>query len=162
MNDKLLLRAAGACAILAALLHIPGLDAAAGDQGKQVLYVAIDVALTFALIGMFVAWPRFRTTLGALGFVGAIVALLVIRTGQRLAPGVDVYMLGSSVFTISLAIASLSLMREAGLVRYAAFAWIATLVVGLIGLAVPAISVAAIILFCIGFVLGGVALIRRP
>ncbi len=161
MKDIWLYRAAGLAAIAAALLHIPGLDTVAGESRVQMLYFIIDVFLTFALIGMFAAWPRFRTVLGALGFAGAIVALLIIRTGPRLAGGAEVYTSGATVFTISMALASLSLLREQGLVRYAAIAWIGSLVVGLAGKALPAIFPGAIILFCIGFLLGGVALLRQ-
>lgn len=161
MKDTWLYRAAGVSAIAAALLHIPGLDSPLGETGKQQLYLVIDVFLTFALIGMFAAWPRFRTVLGVLGFVGAITALLIIRTGPRLTGGAEVYSLGATIFTVSLAIASLSLVREQGLVRYAAIAWIGSLVVGLAGKALPAIFPGAIILFCIGFLLGGAALLRQ-
>jgi len=160
MKDILLYRAAGVSAIAAALLHIPGLDTAVGESRVQMLYFIIDVFLTFAVFGMFAAWPRFRTALGTLGFVGAIAALLIIRTGPRLAGGAEVYDAGATIFTISLALASLSLVREQGLMRYAAIAWIGSLVVGLAGKALPVIFLGAIILFCIGFLLGGVALLR--
>jgi hypothetical protein len=75
MADKVLVRAAGLCAIAAALLHIPGLDSAA-DR--------------------------------------------------------DVYLLGATVFTVSLALASLSLVRARGFVRYAAIAWTGSLAAGLL------------------------------
>jgi hypothetical protein len=160
MNDRILLRAAGLCAIAAALLHIPGLDTLAGDPGKQFLYVAIDVLLTFALFGLYAGVARFRGVLGTIGFVGAIVALLVIRTGARMLPGADVYALGATLFTVSLAIASLSLVRERGLIRYAAMAWIGSLAFGLAAKVLSAIYPGAIILFCVGFLLAGLALLR--
>lgn len=159
MKDSWLFRVAGVSACAAALLHIPGLDTVVGESRVQVLYFVIDVFLTFALIGMFAAWPRFQTVLGALGFIGAVVALLIIRTGPRLLGGGEVYILGSTVFTISLALASLSLVRDQGLVRYAAIAWIGSLVVGLAAKFAPVLYSGAVALFCIGFLLGGVALL---
>jgi hypothetical protein len=161
MRDQLLRRIAGFCAIAAALLHIPGLDDLLSDIAKQQLYLVIDVLLMFALIGLFVSFAQFRTIAGVLGFAGAVIALLIIRTGPRLTGGAEVYTFGATLFTISLALASLSLLRAQGLLRYAAFAWIGSLVVGLLGKALPTIFPGAIILFCVGFVLAGLELVRQ-
>jgi hypothetical protein len=162
-REAALLRLAGlaalACAglrLAAALpaLRIPGL-------GSEALYFTIDLLLSLGLVGLFAGSSRFRTWLGALGFAGALAGFELIRTGARLG-GPDAYQRGSAILGLGLAVAGLALVQGRGLTRYAGGAWLISLAVGLTGAALhwPAGFLIASLFFCLGFALGGVALLR--
>jgi hypothetical protein len=161
-HDKILIRLAGLCALGGAGLrvatafpsvHVPVL-------GSEALYLTIDLLLTLGLFGLFAGLSRFRGWLGTLGFVGAVAGFALVRTGERLGER-DAYQLASSVLALGLAIAGLALVGCKGIARFAGVAWLASLALGLVGTAVhwgPAFQVASL-LFCLGFGLGGLALL---
>ena len=162
-QDTLLVRLAGVAALAGAALRlstafpvvrIPGL-------GAEAVYFLIDLLLTIGLIGLVAGVARLRTWLGALGFVGALAGFELIRTGSRLA-GPDAYQTSSAVLAFSLGVAGLALVQGKGLGRYAGAAWLASLAVGAGGAMLhwqPAFLVASV-LFCAGFAIGGVLLLR--
>ena len=163
INNRTLGTAAGVLSVLAAAVRlatiIPGW--LASPAIAEQIYFGIDLLLTLGLIGMVVELDGFRTPIGMLGFLSALVGLLVIRTGPRLA-GASAYQAGSALIAIGLAMAGVSLVRTRGLARTAGLAWIASLGAGLIaanGLSVA--LTAAAVLFCIGFAAGGIALVRE-
>lgn len=162
-REALLLRLAGLAALggaglrLAAAfpaLRIPGLSG-------EALYFTVDLLLSLGLVGLFAGSSRFRTWLGALGFAGALAGFELVRTGARLG-GPDAYQRGSAILGLGLAVAGLALVQGKGLTRYAGGAWLISLAVGLAGSALhwPAGFLVASLLFCLGFALGGVALLR--
>jgi hypothetical protein len=161
-HDTILLRFAGLSALTGASLrvaaafpslHIPVLS-------REALYFTIDLLLTLGLVGLFAGIARFRGWLGALGFVGAVAGFELIRTGARLG-GAEAYQRSSAILALSLAVAGVALVRGPGLARYAGGAWIASFVVGLAGTALhwPPAFLAASLLFCAGFALGGLVLL---
>ena len=163
--DTTLLKLAGLAALTGAALRlatafpnlpIPGLT-------SEAIYFAIDLLLTLGLIGLFAGTARFRTWLGAVGFAGALAGFELIRTGERLG-GAQAYQNSSTILGLSLAVAGLALAKGRGLARYAGAAWLVSLAVGLAGTLAhrPAGFLVASLFFCLGFVLGGLALLKGP
>ena len=163
-SDITLVRAAGAAALMGALLRAlaawPALPLS--DTGTQLLYLVIDFLLTLGLVGGFVEMTRLRTWLGTLGFLGALGGILLVRTGDQLG-GEGGYSRATSVLALALAMVGLVLLiRERGFARLAGIAWIASLTTGLAG-SFGGISwgfLAASLLFCLGFALVGLRLMR--
>ncbi len=162
--DITLVRCAGVAALVGALLRAlaawPALPLS--DTGMQLLYLVIDFLLTLGLVGAFVEMTRLRTWLGTLGFLGAMGGFLLIRTGDQLG-GEGGYARATSVLALALAMVGLVLLvRERGVARLAGLAWIASLATGLVG-SFGGVSwgfLAASLLFCLGFALAGLRLIR--
>ncbi len=161
--DPTLLRLAGFAALAGALLRLVAAFPAIqiSGLGQQSLYFAVDGLLTLGLIGLMAGTDRLRTWLGALGFVGAILGFELIRTGDQLG-GEGGYQRGAAVLSLALAIMGLALVRGQSLVRHAGWAWLASFAVGLAGSLAhqPVGFLAASLLFCLGFAIGGVVLLR--
>ena len=163
-SDLTLIRCAGAAALAGALLRAlaawPALPLS--DTGMQALYLVIDFLLTLGLVGAFVEMDGLRTWLGTLGFLGALGGILLVRTGDQLG-GEGGYARATSVLALALGMVGLVLLiRERGFARLAGLAWIASLGTGLAG-SFGEVSwgfLAASLLFCLGFALAGVSLIR--
>ena len=162
-RDSLLVRLGGLAALAGAALraatafprvHIPAL-------GPQALYFTIDLLLTAGLVAIFCGVGRMRTWLGALGGLGALAGLLLIRTGDRLG-GADGYQRGAAVLALGLALAGLAMLGGKGLTRFAGVAWLASFAVGAAGamLRWPLGFTVASLLFCAGFALAGVVAVR--
>ncbi|MBI1200535.1 MAG: hypothetical protein GC203_21960 [Phenylobacterium sp.] len=162
-QDTLLLRLAGACALLGALLRLNAAfpTVTIPRLSGETLYLTIDVLLMLGLIGLFAGLPKFRGWLGAAGFVGAILGFALIRTGARLPLPGDAYQTASAVLGLALAVAGAGLVPGGGVGRWVGVGWIASFVVGLAGVALhwPMGFTAASALFCTGFALGGAGLI---
>jgi hypothetical protein len=163
-EDRALLRLGGAAAIVGGILRLAAAwpDLPLSPAGREMLYFLVDLVLVLGLIGLFGGLPRFRSWLGWMGFVGAVAGFLMVRTGDRLA-GPGSYMIAASVVAAALALAGLSLITAKGLVRYTGAAWIASFLVAMGGVIVkaPGSFLVASLLFCLGFILGGVALVRE-
>ena len=160
--DNTFLRLAGVAALVGAALRlgtaIPSL-AIHGLSGER-LYFTIDLLLSLALVGLFAGVARFRGWLGGFGFVGALAGFELIRTGARLG-GAEAYTRSAAILSLSLAVAGLALVQGKGLVRYAGAAWLASFVIGLAGTVLHRTEgfFIASLLFCLGFGLGGAALL---
>ena len=162
--DVTLVRFAGFCALAGALLRAIAAwpDLPLLEPSIQKLYFGIDLLLTLGLIGVLADTPRLRTWLGALGFAGALAGIELIRTGDQIG-GPGGYSRGTSVLALSLGLVGLVLLiREQGLARLAGLAWIASLIAGLAGSFSGNSQgfLAASLLFCLGFALAGIRLIR--
>jgi hypothetical protein len=162
-HDSILLRLAGAAALLGAALRVAAAFPAVRLPGLagEPLYFAVDLLLMLGLVGLFAGISRFRGWLGTLGFVGALAGFALVRTGARLG-AIGAYERSSAILGLSLAVAGLALLGGKGLARYAGGAWIASLAVGLAGTALhmPVGFLVASLLFCLGFGLGGLILLR--
>ncbi len=161
-HDTVLLRLAGLSALTGAGLRIAAAFPSLHIRvlSTEALYLTIDLLLTLGLVGLFAGIAPFRGWLGALGFVGAVTGFELIRTGERLG-GADAYQRSAAILALSLAVAGVALARGPGLARYAGGAWIGSFVVGLAGTALhwPPAFLAASLLFCAGFALGGLVLL---
>ncbi len=126
----------------------------------EIAYLAVDCLLVLALSGMAAGIREFRTSLGLLGYAGAVVGLLIVRSAGRVGDETAVYQLGSEVVALSLAVAGVALMRRKGLARYAGLSWIVSLGLGGAAglLTQPALLLAAAIFFCVGMILASLDL----
>jgi hypothetical protein len=162
-REAILLRLAGLAALAGAGLRLAAAFPATRIPGLsgEPLYFTVDLLLSLGLVGLFAGSARFRTWLGVLGFAGALAGFELIRTGDRLG-GPDAYQRGSAILGLGLAVAGLALAQGRGLTRYVGGAWLLSLAVGLAGSALhrPAGFLVASLFFCLGFALGGVALLR--
>jgi hypothetical protein len=165
MGEQTLFRLLGGAAVLGGVLRI----AAAFVPWEQnvawleAFYFVIDVALLFGLMGIYFADHARLGVAGFAAFALAETGIASIVGPDGMAFGLDVYQLG--VFAISIGLAVLGivmLMVRAGSV-IAASCWILSLVVGLAATFAnqpEAGFVAGGILFGLGFVAAGAALIR--
>jgi hypothetical protein len=158
-------RLGGVAAILAGLVRatliVAPLDML-GQAGLETLYLAIDLAILLALIGLAV---RFATWLGLWGLIGLVIAvtgLLIIRTGDRtLIP--TAYQSGGALLAIGAAIATAPLLRSRGIDRIVAMLLIASPVAGIVGAASGVAMLASTVataLFSAGLVALGLMLLR--
>ncbi len=156
-HDEQLLRAAGLAALAGAVLRSVFLFAP--RLGLEWLYLTVDVLCTAALVGLFAGHQAFRSWVGPIGFVGAMVGFDLIRTG-RLPGGPDPHQPGPTVVAVSLAVCGIALWRAGGLGRWAGLAWISSLLVGVATLLHPSQGLLfGILLFIVGFGLGGLSLL---
>ena len=162
-HDRRLLRLAGLAALAGAALRVVAAFPSAPVPGltPEALYLSVDVLLMLGLVGLFAGVPRFRSVLGAVGFVGAVAGFMLVRTGERLG-GTDAYQTAAAILAGALTVAGVALASGRGLIRWAGAAWIASFAVGLAGtlLHQEGAFLAASLLFCAGFGMGGVVLLR--
>lgn len=154
---------AGLAAILGAVLRlgatIPELPLA--EAGREGLYLTVDVLLILGLFGLISSVTAVRTWLGVAGFGLGISGFAIIRTGARLA-GPDTYQIGSGLLGLGLTLIGVALLRTHGPLRLAGIAWISSFAVGLAGagLGSPLGFLTASLLFCLGFMASGMAMVR--
>jgi hypothetical protein len=162
-HDTLLLRLAGACAILGAALRLNAAfpTVTIPRLSREGLEFAIDALLVLGLMGLFAGFQRFRTWAAAVGFVGAVLAILLSRTGGRLPLPGGSHHTAATVLALSLAVAGAGLFPGGGVARWMGVGWIAAFAVGLAATLLhwPPGAVAAIALTCAAFALGGAGLL---
>jgi hypothetical protein len=158
-------RLAGLSSIAGAVLRViaaaPSLPLTA--QAAESLYLAIYALLLIGLLGIFSDADRLRRAIGAAGFVVAIAGLLLIRTGPRVG-SLGEFQAAAAVLALGLAVVGAAALRERGLLRWMGAMWVASFVAGLAGavMHVAAAFLVAVLLFCAGFVIAGVRLLRGP
>jgi hypothetical protein len=134
----------------------------ANDAGLEVFYGVIDVCLLFGLIGVYVhaAGPTGRIGLAA--FIVALIGMASLVGPDASAFGIDFYRLGCLVLLLGLAAFSAQMLR-AGVLRLSALCWIGALALSLCGAAasMPLAIVVAGAMLGAGFLLAGVAMLRR-
>jgi hypothetical protein len=165
MGEQTLFRVLGGAAVLGGVLRI----AAAFVPWEQnvawleAFYFVIDVALLFGLMGIYFADHARLGVAGFAAFALAETGIASIVGPDGMAFGLDVYQLGALAISIGLAVLGIvMLVTRAGSV-IAASCWILSLVVGLAATFAnqpEAGFVAGGILFGLGFVAAGAALIR--
>jgi len=165
MGEQTLFRILGGAAVLGGVLRIVSAFVP-WEQNLawlEAFYFVIDVALLFGLMGVYFAE---RARLGFAGF--AAFALAETGIGSIVGPdgmafGLDVYQLGVFAISIGLAILGMVMLVTRAGSALAASCWILSLVVGLAATFAnqpEAGFVAGGILFGVGFVVAGVALVR--
>lgn len=165
MENRSVLRLAGAATILGAAIDIvapfliyPRLS---GTQ-PHLVYVAIDLLLLIGMLGVRSASARSTGLLGLIGFVLALLGVMLVRTSSAKIFGEASYMIASSLWSIGMVIWAIDLLR-AKLFRISAGLWIAALAIGLVGLALKdhgPIAHVAKVSFIAGFVCAGIGLIK--
>lgn len=165
MDDRSVLRLAGAAAIIGAVIDIvapfviyPHLV----EPQPHLVYVAIDLLLMFGMLGVWAASQRAASPLGLAGLVLALLGLMLVRTSSARMFGEASYMIASSIWSIGMAVWAVDLLWTRTF-RIAAGLWIAALVIGLVGVALkdhgPVAHVAKMS-FILGFIAAGVDLIK--
>ncbi|PIB90460.1 hypothetical protein [Caulobacter sp. FWC2] len=165
MDDRSVLRLAGGAAIVGAVIDViapfviyPHLV----EPQPHLVYVTIDLLLTFGMLGVWSAGRRTASLLGLAGFVVALLGVMLVRTSSAKMFGEASYMIASSVWSIGMVVWALDLLRAKAF-RIPAALWIAALVIGLVGAALkdhgPVAHVAKMS-FMLGFIVAGVDLIK--
>jgi hypothetical protein len=165
MSDALLLRILGVAACLGGLLRIGAafIPWAPDVAWLEALALAIDVLLLFGLMGAYLAY---RAQLGVFGFIAFVIAeagIASIVGPDSVAFGIDTYQAGVLTITLGLTLFAIQLLVTRAGPMWAPLAWIAS---AAIGVGVTAGGYPALgfhfggVLFGLGFVLAGVALVR--
>lgn len=166
MKPQTLWLLAGVAAIVGGLIDLVGplLYPHLTEPGRQAVYVLIDVLLLFGLLGLQSAAGDRMGRLGLSGFVVAVTAILLVRSSETRLLGPSTYALVSSVWVIGMAVISAAILRARLPYQIPAGLWIATLVVGLAGLALKDQGLAhrvAAACFALASIALGVQLIRQ-
>ena len=139
-------------------------DGALDEQSLQQFYFLTDFAL---LAGISAIYGSSAARIGAAGLIGSAIFLfgiLMVRSSSVSFFGAHGYRAGAALALIGVTLLGAAmLLRRVS--RAAPLLWFAALVVGVAGTAVaarPMLIAASGILFGLGFVAGGVGLLRRP
>lgn len=165
MQQRSVLRLAGAATIIGAAIDIvapfliyPRLI----EPQPHLVYVAIDLLLLIGMLGVWSASARATGVLGLIGFVVALLGVMLVRTSSAEIFGGASYMIASSVWSIGMVVWAVDLLRAKAF-RITAGLWIAALVIGLVGVALKdhgPIAHVAKMSFVVGFIIAGLDLIR--
>jgi hypothetical protein len=166
MTVALLLRLAGCAAMVAGALRVAATflpQATSTSTGLEWLYLVIDIAIAFALVGIYAYQHTESGVLGFIGFVLALAGTESIGGPDGNIGDVDVYRAGAALIGIGMLILAAGSVKAAKLPRYVPVLWIASTVIGLgsfagIGGALP--FQMAGIAFGLGFVGAGLHLWR--
>ncbi len=165
MSEHMLFRVLGGAAVLGGALRI----ASAFVPWEQNLawleafYFVIDVALLFGLMGVYFAQHARLGIAGFAAFALAETGIASIVGPDGMAFGLDVYQLGVFAISIGLAVLGIVMLMVRAGSAIAAACWIGALLVGLGGTlaSMPEAGfVAGGVLFGLGFVVAGAALVR--
>ena len=152
-SDRSLFRVAGVAAGAGALIRlvtaVPGLIR--GAELSERIYLGIDLLILLSLFGLFASQDRLRRGVGPWGFGIAVLGLFLIRTGSRIGP-IATYTFGATVLALGLALMGAMIIRSGRWAAATGGAWIASLVVGILGavLQSPAGFLLASVLFMVG------------
>lgn len=164
MDDRVLMRMAGAAAVLGggiriAMAFVPW---APGVAWLEAVAFAIDVLLLFGLMGIYLAH---RAALGWGGFAAFVLAEIGIASivgPDTVAFGIDSYLAGVHAISVGLLLLGVVMLLKR-IEPLAAACWIASLLVGLAAGVVGQGSAGFMIggvLFGLGFVAAGLSLLR--
>ena len=162
MSKASLISLGGMAAVLAGILRgiVSFLPATTPDAALQLLYIFTDVCI---LLGVFALYGiRYKETgkLGFLGFLTAVVGILVIRSSKAIT-GADLYPAGSLLFSLGLILLGMRLWLAHVLPIWVVGLWSLSVLVGIIGYFIPSLDllfVVAGLMFAIGFAGAGMKL----
>lgn len=99
MSTGALIRAGGMAAIVGGVLRgVASFAPSVGsDIERQLLYLVVDMFLLLGLLGFYELRHQDVGRTGALGFLLALLGLLVVRS-SRVIPGLDLYSVGAMAF----------------------------------------------------------------
>jgi hypothetical protein len=166
MRRETLWTLAGLAAVVGGLIDLAGpwLYPHLSEPARQAVYVLIDVLLLFGLLGLQSASGRAMGVLGLVGFAIAVSAVLLVRSSATNVLGGSTYALASSVWVIGMVVVAIAILRARLPYKTSAGLWIATLVVGLAGIALKDQGLAhrlAAACFALASVALGAQLIRQ-
>jgi hypothetical protein len=162
MSKASLVSLGGTAAVLAGILRgiASFIPATTPDVALQLLYILTDV---FILLGIFALYGvQYKETgkLGFLGFLIAVVGILVIRSDKAIT-GVSLYPAGSLIFSLGLILLGIRLWQTNVLPSWVVGFWSLSVLMGIIAYLVPSLDllfVAAGLMFAIGFAAAGIKL----
>ena len=159
------LRLCGAAALVGGGLRVADayLTVTNWVRAQQIAYFVTDLMLIFGLCGVYL--PRRKTLglVGLLGFVASIVGLLIVRTSGLNGLGSNSYLIGATVTLIGVVVIGAVMLVRKAFPKLGPALWIASFVVGLIGLLPTGLSWAvslAGVIFGIGFIVAGINLLQ--
>ena len=162
MSRTSLISLGGLAAVLAGILRgiASFIPATTPDAALQLLYILTDI---FILLGIFALYGvQYKETgkLGFLGFLIAVVGILVIRSSKAIT-GVNLYPAGSLIFSLGLIILGIRLWLANILPIWVVGLLSLSVLVGIIVYFVPSLDllfVVAGLIFAIGFAAAGIKL----
>ncbi|MFM9863370.1 MAG: hypothetical protein ACKVRO_07160 [Micropepsaceae bacterium] len=163
MDDRSLIRLAGAAAVLGGAMRIATafVPWAPGVAWLEAVAFAIDVLLLFGLMGVYLAHRAALGWAGLAAFVLAEIGIASIVGPDTAAFGIDTYLAGVHAISVGLSVLGL-VMLSARIEMLAATSWVASLVIGLsaglIGQGAAGFLIGGI-LFALGFVSAGLGLL---
>lgn len=163
MDDRSLIRFAGAAAVLGGAMRIATafVPWAPGVAWLEVVAFAIDVLLLFGLIGVYLVHRAALGWAGLGAFVLAEIGIASIVGPDTIAFGIDTYIAGVHAISVGLAVLGVALLA-ARVEMLAAVCWIASLAAGLaagfLGQGAAGFLIGGV-LFGLGFVAAGLALL---
>lgn len=166
MESRSVLRLAGVATLVGAAIDIVApflIYPRLSQPWPHLVYVIIDLLLLFGMLGVRSVSGRSTGALGLVGFVLALMGVMLVRTSSAEIFGEASYLIASSVWSIGMVLWAVDLLR-AKLFRISAGLWIAALAIGLAGLALKdhgPIAHVAKMSFILDFVVAGVELIRN-
>src|SRR6202162_2371069 len=164
-GTNLPLRLCGVTAIAGGALRVCDafLAATTSVHTQQIAYAVTDLMLLLGLCGVYL--PRRKTLglVGFLGFVALIAGFAIVRSSGLTLLGPNSYMIGATVTLIGVvAMGAVMLVRRA-FPKLAPALWIASFVVGLIGLMSAKLGLAVVlagVIFGVGFVVAGINVLQ--
>jgi hypothetical protein len=162
MAKSSLISLGGIAAILAGILRgvASFLPAATPDLALQLLYFLTDVFILLGVMALYGIQYQETGKLGFLGFLIAVVGILVIRSSRAIT-GVDLYPAGALIFSLGLNIIGIRLWLANVLPIWVVGFWAVSILAGVIVYFSPSLNlllVVAGLMFAIGFAAAGIKL----
>jgi hypothetical protein len=162
MSKASLVSLGGIAAVLAGILRgiASFIPATTPDVALQLLYITTDIFILLGILTLYGVQYKETGKLGFLGFLIAVVGILVIRSSKAIT-GVNLYPAGSLIFSLGLIILGIRLWLANVLPSWVVGLWSLSVLVGIIVYFVPSLDllfVAAGLMFAVGFAAAGIKL----
>jgi hypothetical protein len=161
--DAMLARLAAAAAVAAGVLR--AVDSFAfeflDERSSDTLFLATDICLLFALIGIYGFRGRALGWIGLVGFAVAIVGIVLTRSAGE---NIDNYIYGAGTVAVGMAILSIGFLLFGGFPVWCPVLWIVALIAGALDFLWEndLVFELAGTAFGLGFVLAGIELLLHP
>ena len=159
MSKASLVSLGGIAAVIAGILRgiASFIPATTPDVALQLLYILTDIFILLGIFALFGAQYKETGKLGFIGFLIAVVGILVIRSSKAIS-GVNLYPAGSLIFSLGLIILGIRLWLANVLPSWVVGLWSLSVLVGIIVYFVPSLDllfVVAGLMFAVGFAAAG-------
>jgi hypothetical protein len=164
MTKHVLLRLSATAAIIGGALRVADafLPGGVTVQVQQLAYIATDIMLLIGLCGIYLSRSNRLGLVGLLGFIASIIGILMVRSSAPGLFGFSSYLTGATVTLLGVVTLSIALLMHAALPKLAPILWIASLIIGAMGLLPVAKSwgvTLAGVAFGMGFVAAGIGVL---
>jgi hypothetical protein len=152
MSSVNLIRLGGLAAIIAGVVR--GLNSFLPNSTTgvtiELLYLFTDLLILLGMVGLYGFQHRESGAWGLLGFLLAILGIVMIRSGAI--SGVNLYPAGAFIFTVGLSVFAVGSWIASKLPRWVSVFWVLSTVVGVVGYFVPRVDF--ILFVCSGVFFG--------